>query len=102
MSGGDKNKWQKVMIVCVHAGFPFGKLPILEMDGMKMHQSAAIIRYLARKAGGTLYGRDQFEALQCDVAYDTISDLRVSKSNNPLFTPSSLFTPQRKTRKTQS
>jgi glutathione S-transferase len=61
------------------AGFPFGKLPILEMDGMKMHQSAAIIRYLARKAGGTLYGRNQFEALQCDVAYDTISDLRVSE-----------------------
>jgi glutathione S-transferase len=49
------------------------------MDGMKMHQSAAIIRYLARKAGGTLYGRNEFEALQCDVAYDTISDLRVSE-----------------------
>lgn len=63
----------------MRAGFPFGKLPILEMDGMKMHQSAAIIRYLARKAGGTLYGRNEFEALQCDVAYDTISDLRVSE-----------------------
>ncbi|XP_065334276.1 glutathione S-transferase-like [Cloeon dipterum] len=56
--------------------YPFGRLPVLEMDGLTMHQSAAILRYLARKAGG-LYGRDKVDALHCDVAYDTISDLRI-------------------------
>lgn len=30
---------------------PFGKLPVLEVDGVIIHQSLAMARYLAREAG---------------------------------------------------
>lgn len=30
---------------------PFGKLPVLEVDGVIIHQSLAIARYLARESG---------------------------------------------------
>lgn len=32
---------------------PFGKIPILEVDGVTIHQSLAIARYLARESGNT-------------------------------------------------
>lgn len=56
---------------------PFGQVPVLEVDGKKVCQSTSISRYLAKKYG--LAGKDDWEALEIDVAVDTIHDLRASK-----------------------
>lgn len=56
---------------------PFGKLPVLEIDGKVLNQSMAICRYLAKKAG--LVGSDDWESLLIDVAVDNINDLRLGK-----------------------
>ncbi|KAF7287673.1 glutathione S-transferase S1-like [Rhynchophorus ferrugineus] len=53
---------------------PFGQIPILEIDGKPVAQSNAIARYLARQF--KLTGKDEWEALQCDVLIDTISDFQ--------------------------
>ena len=57
--------------------FPFGKLPVLEIEGKTVHQSVAICRYLAKKAG--IAGSDDWESLQCDIAVDTIGDMRTGE-----------------------
>jgi glutathione S-transferase len=57
---------------------PFGKLPVLEIDGKVLNQSMAICRYLAKKAG--LVGSDDWESLLIDVAVDNINDLRLAMS----------------------
>ncbi|NXO31289.1 HPGDS synthase, partial [Cisticola juncidis] len=51
---------------------PFGKLPILEVDGVIIHQSLAIARYLARDAG--LAGQTPVEQALADAIVDTIDD----------------------------
>uniref|UniRef100_A0A1B6C4P2 glutathione transferase n=1 Tax=Clastoptera arizonana TaxID=38151 RepID=A0A1B6C4P2_9HEMI len=55
---------------------PFGKAPVLEVDGgkLKLCQSVAICRYLAKQAG--LTGKDALEDLQIDIIVDVIGDLR--------------------------
>uniref|UniRef100_A0A1B6CC70 glutathione transferase n=2 Tax=Clastoptera arizonana TaxID=38151 RepID=A0A1B6CC70_9HEMI len=55
---------------------PFGKSPVLEVDGgkLKLCQSVAICRYLAKQAG--LCGKDALEDLQIDIIVDVIGDLR--------------------------
>nr|WEU54067.1 glutathione s-transferase sigma-2 [Protohermes costalis] len=53
---------------------PFGKLPVLEIDGQPMAQSYAIARYLARLHG--LAGIDEWEGLQCDSLVDALEDLK--------------------------
>ncbi|XP_073979001.1 glutathione S-transferase-like [Rhodnius prolixus] len=53
---------------------PFGKVPVLEVDGKLLHQSTAITRYFGREAG--IAGKDNWEALQIDIAVDTVHDLR--------------------------
>ncbi|XP_036147084.1 glutathione S-transferase-like [Monomorium pharaonis] len=55
---------------------PFGKVPVLEVDGKKIDQSVAICRYLAKQCG--LAGKDDWEALLIDAAVDTIHDLRAN------------------------
>lgn len=56
---------------------PFGKVPVLEIDGKMINQSIAISRYLAKKAG--LAGKDEFESLLVDVAVDNIYEMRQGK-----------------------
>jgi len=54
---------------------PFGKTPILEVDGKQSHQSAAICRYLAKQFG--LNGSSDWEALEIDAIVDTYTDFRM-------------------------
>ncbi|XP_076294014.1 glutathione S-transferase-like [Lasioglossum baleicum] len=54
---------------------PFGQVPVLEIDGKKVNQSAAISRYLAKQFG--LAGKNDWEALEIDIAVDTIHDVRL-------------------------
>lgn len=56
---------------------PFGQMPILEVDGMRVHQSSAINRYLAKRIG--LAGSNDWECLQIDIVADTFTDFRLSK-----------------------
>ncbi|XP_064423492.1 hematopoietic prostaglandin D synthase [Latimeria chalumnae] len=54
---------------------PFRKLPVLEADGVVIHQSLAISRYLARETG--LAGETALEQAQADAIVDTINDFIV-------------------------
>ncbi|XP_006112012.1 hematopoietic prostaglandin D synthase [Pelodiscus sinensis] len=51
---------------------PFGKIPILEVDGVIIHQSLAIGRYLAKETG--LAGQTPLEQALADAIVDTIDD----------------------------
>jgi glutathione S-transferase len=53
----------------------FNQLPLLEMDGLEITQSQAMVRHLARKGG--LYGSSDVEATQCDMIADTINDFQM-------------------------
>lgn len=58
-------------------------LPVLEMDGKYIGQSNAIARYLARQYD--LTGKDEKEALECDVLVDTLGDLKQGKLRSLLI-----------------
>nr|AEV23881.1 glutathione S transferase class sigma [Blattella germanica] len=58
---------------------PFGKTPVLEIDGKQTHQSVAISRYLGKQFG--LSGKDDWENLEIDMIVDTISDFRAAIAN---------------------
>lgn len=68
--------WDLINITTTYVSIatPFGKVPILEVDGKKANQSVAISRYLGRQAG--LGGNDAWEDLQIDIIVDTIGDFR--------------------------
>jgi len=53
---------------------PMGQMPVLEVDGHRVHQSVAIERYVAKRVG--LAGANDWENLQIDSVVDTINDLR--------------------------
>lgn len=50
----------------------FMQLPLLEIDGLKLTQSGAILRYLARKHD--LYGQNTQEATMCDMLEGGLRD----------------------------
>ncbi|KAM4049112.1 hematopoietic prostaglandin D synthase [Anomaloglossus baeobatrachus] len=52
--------------------YPFGKLPVVEIDGTVYYQSLAIGRLLAKKAG--LKGKTDLDELRVDAILDTIDD----------------------------
>lgn len=66
----DYKKWQTE----IKPKMPFGKLPLFELDGERLHQTAAICRYLAIEA--KLRGENSWEDLQIDIIMDTFSDFR--------------------------
>ncbi|CAF1035121.1 unnamed protein product [Adineta steineri] len=49
---------------------PLGKMPVLEVDGVQLPQSAAIARFLAKQFH--LAGKDNFEQAKVDAVVDTI------------------------------
>ena len=58
---------------------PMGQMPVLEIDGKKVHQSISICRLLAKKVG--LDGKTDFENFEIDSVVDTVNDLRQSKKH---------------------
>ncbi|XP_050494952.1 hematopoietic prostaglandin D synthase-like [Bombus huntii] len=59
---------------------PYKKLPVLEVDGKPVAQADAVARYLARKYD--LMGRNERDALICDVLVDTLEDLEQEEVQN--------------------
>lgn len=55
------------------AEMPLGQIPVLEVDGVKLPQSLAIARFLAKQF--QLAGKDNFEQAIVDAVLDTIGDL---------------------------
>lgn len=53
---------------------PLGSLPVLEVDGRAIPQTAAILRYAARLGGGGLYPSDPRAGLLVDSVIDTFND----------------------------
>lgn len=53
---------------------PWGKVPVLEVDGKVVSETLAICRYLAREAG--LAGESNWESLQIDMLADVAMDMR--------------------------
>jgi glutathione S-transferase len=51
---------------------PFGKIPMLQIDGMEIIETQAILRYLARRAG--LAGQSDFEILLVDQLVEAVRD----------------------------
>ncbi|PIO66208.1 glutathione S-transferase protein [Teladorsagia circumcincta] len=54
------------------AEMPFGQMPVLEVDGKKLPQSHAIVRYLARQFG--FAGKSAWEEAQVDAIADQHKD----------------------------
>ncbi|KAH7717128.1 Nagst-1 protein [Aphelenchoides avenae] len=63
----EQAKWEKLK-----PKMPFGKLPVLEVDGKQLPESYAICRYLARKHG--LAGKDAWEEATVDAYADMVKD----------------------------
>jgi len=51
---------------------PFDQMPLLEIDGLNLSQSSAMIRYLARRGG--FYGETNVDALWCDMIAGAVAD----------------------------
>lgn len=64
----DHSEWP-----AIKAQAPLGQVPVLEVNGVKLPQSAAIARFLAKEFN--LAGKDNFEQAQADAVTDTINDL---------------------------
>jgi glutathione S-transferase len=54
---------------------PMGQMPVLEVNGRRVHQSISMARYLAKVVG--LSGTSPWEDLQIDIVVDTINDFRL-------------------------
>jgi glutathione S-transferase len=51
---------------------PFDQMPLMEIDGLNLSQSSAMIRYLARRGG--YYGETDADALWCDMIAGAVAD----------------------------
>lgn len=60
----------------LYIAMPMGQMPVLEVNGKRVHQSISMARYLARIVG--LGGATPWEDLQIDIVVDTINDFRLS------------------------
>ncbi|KAG4070442.1 hypothetical protein HA402_005674 [Bradysia odoriphaga] len=54
---------------------PMGQMPVLEVDGRRVHQSISMARYIAKRVG--LAGNTDWENLIIDTAVDTVNDFRL-------------------------
>jgi len=68
----DWNEWEKNP-EAFRPKYPYGKLPLLEENGVKISQSYAILRYLARKFD--LAGKTPLEEAKADEYVDVVKDM---------------------------
>lgn len=54
--------------------FPLGSVPMLEIDGRPIVQTAAILRYVARLGAPAMYPSDPYAGLVVDSVLDTLND----------------------------
>lgn len=54
--------------------FPLGSVPVLEVDGVAVVQTAAMLRFVAQLGGTGLYPSDPKSAFLVDSAIDTLND----------------------------
>ena len=54
--------------------FPLGSLPVLEVNGVPMTQTASMLRFVARQGKTDLYPDDPMTAFVVDSALDTFND----------------------------
>lgn len=52
---------------------PFGQIPLLQIDGIELVQTQAILRYLAKKC--SMAGSTKKEEVRCDMIAESISEL---------------------------
>lgn len=64
---------------------PFDQMPLLEIDGLNLSQSSAMIRFLARRGG--LYGNGDRDAMWCDLITGVAADFAETAIQAP-FKPS--------------
>jgi len=75
---------------------PFDQMPLLELDGLNLSQSSAMIRYLARQ--GDFYGRDDTEALWCDMIAGAVADFAETAIQAAFQTSTEIATTSMQTR----
>jgi len=56
----------------------FNQVPLLEINGLNITQTEAMIRYIARNHN--LYGSNEEERIRCDMIYDAIKDASLGNS----------------------
>lgn len=64
---------RKLFLKMTERQLPFGQLPMLQIDGVELVQTQAIIRYLARRAN--IAGETPADEVKCDMMAETIRDL---------------------------
>lgn len=67
-------KFPEFMAMKQQGELPLGSLPVLEVDGRPMVQTAAMLRFVARIGGHDLYPGDARAAFVVDSAIDTFND----------------------------
>jgi len=68
--------WITILIRLLEAT-PFGKLPLLEWNGVRLPQSLACTRFLALKLAPELLGKDDWEEVWCNIAADYLQDFYI-------------------------
>jgi prostaglandin-H2 D-isomerase / glutathione transferase len=53
---------------------PLGSVPVLEVDGVAIVQTSAMLRYVARLGAADLYPSDPYQALTVDSALESFND----------------------------
>lgn len=67
-------KFPEFMEAKARGEFPLGSVPMLEVDGVRIVQTAAILRYVARVGDRSLYPDDAWAGLLVDSALDSFND----------------------------
>lgn len=73
----------KMKILKVLAIEPLQQLPVLDVDGKRMHQSTSIARYLGKQVG--LAGDNDWESYEIDAVADTVMDFRHGCGTSRIF-----------------
>lgn len=69
----EDNRFEREQWPALKSQMPLGQVPVLEIDGIKLPQSTAIARFLAKQLN--LAGKGSLEEAKVDAVADTVSDL---------------------------